>query len=1179
MAENTISFDEMIKGYDLSPAELDLVKAENAHEAFTPDRLKSFVAQMRAEATAKKDGIDISADELHTAWETVKDAQDGKLKDIKEELQKKSEERMNDVDLENPDMATAVGFKEWLDINNSRDDLTDEQRARNQKIGAVLEAYMQQEDKETGLDRLTPENADEVAALQKELAEKYKDFNPFQMNEKGEMNDPLFKKALVFYSNMSIVDEDGKEISKDEREQILKQSVETAKSEAIQQLALDPEYKKAEDKDKYFRETMAGYLEQGAVSIISAEASQKIAEELGPDVKLSPKVQEEMRKKIEENFEKHAKNIGQRFTIGKDSVLAAQNSQMQHIANIQNRSAQKTSKWSLFKKPQFIKNFEAKHPKMAKTLKIVGTIGLSAGVAMTAGSAGMAVLGAYRGYKATREAWKKYKQEGKENNFLSYLWHNKRDLTKIASATAGALLAGYGAVEIGGAANGMLGNMLGSGGSEGAAEVAQKMVQQRFGRMIIGVSTAVSTFGSDVSDALKQTKGQGWKAKLKAVGKSALKAIGKTAVTLGGYELGQHFSGHNVAEHSSGTGNYDLNKSFTENLEDNQFKPAPLPGTEEIAGDIKGFDDIFSKGSEAEHNFKGCCDRAPTLVIEDLKAKGILEDDYRLTSSDNLKDDIRAYYEKHPESSKELTEYFNKDNLNRCTIAMEDYNAEMAARRAAAEARRKAAEEAAKEAAPDLEEVITTIEENKESVTLETPDPKVFEGKEGDFYDKQLNALETKGDSSLKTLLKAARKDPEVSLEQASKDFVGLKQEYAGMTQEEAVSLKKLIDDRLDAQDGNYDGTINDDEISKRDINRALKESKEILGVMKENADAIKNVRNVENIVGADVMAEAPTARLDTFQDDTTNPEFYTNLSKVLGGMKNTTDEETFKALLATKHAEGSLSSEQTLMALQRYGELAESGMKHGKILETMQEQNEKIATYVRAQQRDLYGQGEEFTEVNEQAPTQQGQASAQQVEPSEENAKSEEISKSQTLSQEAKDRINASQRDFEQQLDARIDEAATIPLEKAENLQSNQVLMGKDKLGNMQIVGKDENGNAFKVTVIHDYGKDVQTTGTFYKVEFPENSPIPAELEKSMVENDPHHNLKERIRNMGKEMNMPENGMDKEFDAFRQHMDKSEQDSTFVNSVISKIKNGIYHQVDSKGHAISATNTTSRNI
>lgn len=1143
MAEQNIpNLEEMLKGYDITPEELEVIKVQNDRETFSPDTLKAFITQIRKDqalANSKKDASELSCEDISKTWDNVKDAQDEESIKAKEEMLKKSEEQMNNVDLNNPDMSTAAEFKEWLSINNSQKNLSDEQRARNEKIGTTLDAYITQYDKDNGLDKITKENAAQIAASMEQISEAHKDIDPFALDENGQMKNPEFQNAANFYGNMNIKDKNGKEVSAQERAELLINTINIARQEAIQELALDPQYAAAEDKNKYFKEVMAGKLEQGAVSIVLAEVTIKGGN--------NPQNKEELTQRITNLYKSYAQG-GDKLVISKEAIEASHAARTQNIENIQKRTAQKTGKWSLFKKPEWVKNFQQKHPKLCAGLKIAGSIGLTAGTAMIGGAAGLAALGAYRTIKKIRDAISDYNKTDKQESFMKYLWSSKK-LIGIASTAAGAVFAGYGAIEIGGAANGMLGNLgvegtasalktmvgnagdaivnavqhpidtvgslangawnlgkravesISSGNAFNSAGVngelggtAQKLAQHRMGRLYIAGATTVATLGQDLADDIKSTKGMGFKARAKAIGKSFGKALGMTAITVGAYELGQ--SAHSGGAEVDGASN--------------------SPEIDASATEVKDFDEVFQ--GQTEQNLTNACNRAPSSVIEDLQEKGILPEDYKLVSSRKLIEDINNIYETNDKlNPQELADFMNnQENQDRYLADMKAYNEAQLAKQMAEEIKLENIDLPPLEM-PNLDIPMPDIEipQTIDPIEIETPrdiDPDVLDG--------------DKGENSLKEELNYARKSDTLTVDNAIKEYLGNQIGQGQLSLKEAEELELLIKQEL-LREG--DGNSNLDELSRGDVRKGVNSVKEILTSINENTDEINIAENHANNSAQTTI----NTEFESFSHDTETAQFYKGMSNVLKDMQDS--DKNISQTFAQAVQEGRLSETQYTAMNLRYSELQSQGLNNREILEQMGKDYDNHTKFFEAQETSA--QPETNSQLSQEEKAQEPNETKQRIEEARNRLNgrdnSEDIAK----------QIDASKQDFEARLDAKIEEASTIGLDKSENLQDSQIIMAKDKLGNMQFVGKDENGNAFKLTIIHDYGPEVQETGTFYKVDLPEGSPLAKTLDID-------------TSNMSR------------FDANMASMNESINQRNFADKIVKGIKNSDYTLVDSNGFA-----------
>ncbi|MDD6881421.1 MAG: hypothetical protein PUE18_07595, partial [Firmicutes bacterium] len=568
MAEQNLSLETMVQKYNLTSEELASVQEQNKTKEFTEDSLAKFISEMReknAIATSKKDALDIPYDELQVAWETLKDAKEGDALEAKQSLQVKSEEIMQQVDPNTTDMATAPELSEWLNINNSLGN--SDNAVRNQALGQRLKAYNAQFDAANGLAGISQENAEQISEAAELLSKQYEGFNPFATNDNGELIYPEFANAKDFYDKLNIQNTNSN-CENVNKEQFIQNMSELARREAITRLSTTPGFLDlpASEQTKIFASVYAGCLEEGAVSLIVAQATQNLSEEQ----KKNPQKKEALEKAATENF----RHISETETVQIDNsaALGAYAGRLSAQTNIEKRISQKTGKrnfWGKIKDKK--KAFEQNHPKMAGALKFVGNIGLTMGVNMAFGGAGLAVLSAYKTYQAIKKANEERKaaneKSDEKQSLLKFLVKNPRHLISITSNVAGVALAGWSA-SMGLDANGLVGQSINHGAGQALDNMGNAMSNfaghfsadnlknslsdgnighgwgdkisnmfntenaLRFSRTIRTLGVAAANLGVDIADIAKpENKGKRMKMFFKALGKAGLSSAAVFATT------------------------------------------------------------------------------------------------------------------------------------------------------------------------------------------------------------------------------------------------------------------------------------------------------------------------------------------------------------------------------------------------------------------------------------------------------------------------------------------------------------------------------------------------------------------------------------------------------------------------------------------------------------------------
>ena len=556
MAENQVVFDDLVKDYNLTSEEMSAVKAYYEHDNPDKSGLDKYVAKMRetnAIATSKKDVTEIPYDELQVAWGAVKDAKEGEALEAKKALQGKSEELLAAVRPDRITEASAPELSEWLEINNSLGN--EDNIARNQAIGARLESVYEQYDKANGLAQVTPAQADEVSKANEALTKQFEKFDPFQSDS------PEFKNVKEFYNKLEI-DNSDKSVDEVNKEQYMKDMAELAKREAISHLSTNAGFLKlpAEQQAALFNQVCAGFMEQGAVSIMVNEALSKLPEE--------DRTNPDKTAQIEQATATALAQIDgiEKVSVSNTAALGAYAGRMQAQEDLDKRIGQKIEKrgfWGKIKDKK--KAFEQKHPKIATVAKIAGSVALTTGVNMAFGGAGLAVLGAYKTYQAVKKANDERlaanEKTDEKQSLAKFLLKNPRHLVSITSNVASVALAGWSA-SAGLDANGLVGQSMKHGGGQAFDNMGQAMSNfghhltpsgmkemfgdsnianhsfgekvgnmfntdnaLRFSRTIRSVGVAVANFGVDVAEiAKKDNKGKRGKMFFKALAKAGLTA-------------------------------------------------------------------------------------------------------------------------------------------------------------------------------------------------------------------------------------------------------------------------------------------------------------------------------------------------------------------------------------------------------------------------------------------------------------------------------------------------------------------------------------------------------------------------------------------------------------------------------------------------------------------------------
>ena len=211
------------------------------------------------------------------------------------------------------------------------------------------------------------------------------------------------------------------------------------------------------------------------------------------------------------------------------------------------------------------------------------------------------------------------------------------------------------------------------------------------------------------------------------------------------------------------------------------------------------------------------------------------------------------------------------------------------------------------------------------------------------YYQEEKDALGKHGDEkSLKSQINAARKDENVTVEEAIDTFMDNRVAAGDMSEQQGTETANLVKHELDGRDGNQDGKINDEELSKRDVRRGMKEVNRILGAMKENADEVLTAENLQG--GFEVDAEHP----DTYTSDTRDPKFYEGASKVVHEMRS--GDQPIQDVMKEAVVSGEITKEQATLMNTRYAELRREGLSDDASLRQMERDFDRMAKYHEAQ-------------------------------------------------------------------------------------------------------------------------------------------------------------------------------------------------------------------------------------
>lgn len=995
MAENQVNFDDLVRDYNLTSDEMSTVKTYYEHDNPDKEGLAKYIAKMREEnavATSKKDVTEIPYDELQVAWGAVKNAKEGEPLEAKKALQDKSEALLSQVKEENVDMTNAGELAEWLEINNSLN--SKDNAERNKALGARLKSVYAQYDKENGLEKLTPAQAEEIVKTNEALSKQFAGFDPF------ESDNPAFVNVKDFYNKLNI-DNSDKSVDEVNKEQYMHDMAELAKREAISQLSTNAEFLKlpADKQSEMFAQVYAGCMEQGAVSIIVNETMKKLSDEQRND----PNVKNEVEQASAEAFANMAQSDA--VTVSNTAALGAYEGRAQAQTIYDKRIGQKIGKrgfWGKIKDKK--KAFEQKHPKIAVVAKVVGSMALTTGVNMAFGGAGLAVLGAYKTYQAVKKANEERvaananaSAENKQS-LISFLVHNPRHLISITSNVASVALAGWSA-SAGLDANGLVGQSM----KHGAGQAFDNMGQ------------AMSNFGHHLTP-------------------SGIKDM---------------FGDHSVTNHSFGERVGGLFKT------DNALRFSRTLRTLGVAAANFGVD--MAEMAKADNKGK----RKKMFLNALLKAGATAGLVFATTPTENAEvaptetahNDTPQEPQPQPEQVEEKAPIVHRSAVHHSHPHIEHHAAPTPM------------PEPAVDEQPIEPEPQPGLQPEPQPESQPEPQPEPQETRDEAYYNDEKESL-TKGEDhkSLKQEINLSRKSEDNSVEDTVDSYMDKRVAEGDLSEQQATETANLVKHELDGRDGNQDGQIDDDNLSKGSVRRAMKEVDKTLEAMRDNADEIDTARNMETTMEVDHSAGVP----ETYSTDTKEAKFYNGMTVATQEMLNQGNN---KDVLSEAMQSGNLSEQQVMAINLRHSELREQGLSHKQALKQMLKDFERMGKYQDAQN---FSFGHSKTEELESGES-KGQAPADK-----ENAQSKEETQKHESTPAQENTQNGAQAKEEplQRLTAesvkndinnRIDAEATVGLQDAEKMANSTYRVELDKSGNRQIIGKDENGEVFKITEVRN--------------------------------------------------------------------------------------------------------------
>ena len=787
-------------------------------------------------------------------------------------------------------------------------------------------------------------------------------------------------------------------------------------------------------------------------------------------------------------------------TVSNSAANGAHAARLQQQVNFEKRIAQKSGVRGLWGKIKAAKQqFEKKHPKTAGVLKVLGNLGLTIGVNVVAGPAGLAALSAIRLYKAGRDAAKDLAKEGRKANVFNtvgYMFKSTKYRQKLLGSTVGIAFAAVGIGTGGLDANGLIGQGLSHGWGH-AVDSLSNMAGGVWNGLTHPVSALKSTFGDG---NLLNT------AKSFALPKDGLR-IARLSTTLGTFA------------DRMGTKVYEAKKQGKKFAWGSALLDAAITaGTVAMTAHV--------------HHDGGTPDPTPEPEPE--------------PTPQPTPTPVHSHPTPHPTPTPEPV------------------------------------------ITPDPEPVIT---EPDPVITEPEPEPTPQEEiRNEEYYQEEKDALKPEGENSLKKEINIARKEDGYTIEDAIETNIDNQVEDGALSQQQGEELTNYVKSELDAADGTTDGEIKDEDISRGDVRRAMNRVEDTLDSMKNNADEVLLAENLENI------PEFTDTPAESFSHDTRTSEFYKGMSDTIDKMQNgeaplskamsaaikngelspeqaTVMNTRYSELRAEGHdinetldiMKKDYLNEQKYWAAQTAGytsslegsdvdvdpALADkieatnpgSSSSDGETIDDL-----KNAHYGQSSSSDSSVDGDSDLSTKLEA-TNLGNSSS--------DGSTIGDMKNEYYAQSSNDDIPADGTPKEgdaavvdnatkalegdeativsryHEFDKTLYDAAPFSMEDAAKLQNGQIVFAKDELGNSFCMGKDSDGNAFRLTIGENLTKTGRTFGSAHTwIDVPEDNPHYHAVKGYLLESDD------------------------QFAKMHANMDTAPERDGYINEIMQKIKN-----------------------
>lgn len=796
-------------------------------------------------------------------------------------------------------------------------------------------------DEENNLDTLTRE---QLAENQKTV-DKFADFNPFELNENKELVHPEFADEYKAYKNLHITDDQGNEIADSEKaEKIKGLLVETARLETDLQAQTSPKFMTPEE----YIAKLKNNLQKGiVVSAYASEMQNRSPDEISRR-EIAEKFNDVLGRLGEEPLKTSAKSIFAYVGVANDRMtkikdrLKAKFKELPAVQKAEEKLRQfdtKAEKTIGPKSWKRIKRWSNVAGKRLKNIAVYGAVGYATG------GVGLAILAAKSGYDMYTSMQKKAANEN--ISLKEYARKNPWETTLSASQTALSAI---------GAAAGL------GGFGEGTAQAVSPILKTAGRVLAVGpklVKTAVK-FGKLKLIESGRLKGDAAKTK-----QEFNEALDQTIDAAVGIFTGEvvHDATHNDAaptptenqtpprEETPPANNEAEQEKTPEKAEPEHAaqpesttpqKETPEPVREEVltaeqtfwdnradkflgeentkllyaridSGEIKLPEGIETK-QEFAYKLAMAFEQTPALVAEDLgdgfrntaeleaRIAGMTPEQFeKLGGLMNDFSDRGQYTGSRPLYQPQQTEKHDNGNNNE-----EDKTPQNSAT------------------------------EEKEPKEQQPEQP--AEVRDEEYY------RDMQGLKELKEAMNEARKDPNITVEQTLDAYLKLQMQNGQLTEQQARELGNYMKQELDLQNKEN----GDDDISKKDIRRAIKETEKTTEAMEQNAEEVLIAKNLTYPPREDLPEQLP----ESYSHDTESSGFYKGLSGFMKDVREQANDgvkpqDTMKAAIL----EGRISEEQATVVNTRWAELRAEGNTPDRTFRIMEKDFARHADYYQAQE------------------------------------------------------------------------------------------------------------------------------------------------------------------------------------------------------------------------------------